>query len=132
MSRQPSPHARAWVEVDLDALLGNAAALAARAGVPLLPMVKADAYGLGAVRVAKALQSLSPWGFGVATVPEGEELRSAGIREPVVVFTPLLSEELDRARKARLTPCLGSAEAVDAIRIRQTALRVGEKFRQKR
>ena len=112
MSRQPLLHARAWVEVDLDALRRNATVLAARAGVPLLPMVKADAYGLGAVRVARALQSLSPWGFGVATVHEGEELRSAGIREPVLVFTPLVNDELDRARKARLTPCLGSAEAV--------------------
>lgn len=51
-------------------------------------MVKADGYGLGAVPVAKALLSLGPWGFGVATVPEGVELRAAGINRPIIVFTP--------------------------------------------
>ena len=42
---------RAWVDIDLGALLRNGARVATQAGVPLLPMVKADAYGLGAVRV---------------------------------------------------------------------------------
>lgn len=112
MSRQPPQQARACLEVDLDALRRNAAALAARAGVPLLVMLKADAYGLGAVRVARALHAHDPWGFGVATVPEGEELRSAGITRPVVVFTPLLPAELDRVRRARLTPALSSADMI--------------------
>ena len=66
---------RAWVDVDLGALLRNGTSLANQAGVPLLPMVKADAYGLGAERVARTLERLDPWGFGVATVGEGEELR---------------------------------------------------------
>ena len=35
-----------------------------------MPMVKADAYGLGAIRVACALEALDPWGFGVATVAD--------------------------------------------------------------
>ena len=93
---------RAWVDVDLGALLRNGAAIAAQAGVPLLPMVKADAYGLGAVRVARALERLDPWGFGVATVAEGEELRRASITRPIVVFTPLLAGRL-RRRGARAT-----------------------------
>ena len=98
---------RAWVEVDLDALVRNGRRVLERAGVPLLPMVKADAYGLGAVPVARALEVLEPWGFGVATVAEGEELRRAGVTRPVVVFTPLLVEELEAARAARLTPTFG-------------------------
>src|SRR5919202_6076082 len=92
--------ARAWVEIDLGALRHNAATFAERAGVPLLPMVKADAYGLGAVQVARALEQLAPWGYGVATVEEGAELRAAGIARPVLVFTPLLPEELPAARDA--------------------------------
>src|SRR5688572_29211822 len=84
---------RAWVEVDLGALLRNARSLMTRAGVPLLPMVKADAYGLGVVPVARALSTLNPWGFGVATVPEGAELRAAGVTGRIVVFTPLLVSE---------------------------------------
>src|SRR3970282_1918105 len=72
---------RAWVEVDLSKLVHNAPTPPAAArGAKLLPMVKADAYGLGAVPVAKALEALEPWGFGVATIPEGAELRAAGIR----------------------------------------------------
>src|SRR5216117_406425 len=59
---------RAWVEIDLGALVRNGERFARVAGVPLLPMVKADAYGLGAVRVAHALLPLKPWGFGVATI----------------------------------------------------------------
>src|SRR5215210_6209492 len=103
---------RAWVEIDLGALLRNGIRVAERTGIRLLPMVKADAYGLGAVRVACALEALDPWGFGVATVPEGEELRRAGVRRPIIVFTPLLLEELDAVRRARLTPSLGTAESI--------------------
>lgn len=105
---------RAWVEIDLGALLQNGARVAAHTGSRLLPMVKADAYGLGAVRVACALQELDPWGFGVATVLEGEELRRAGIERPIIVFTPLLPDDFDAARRARLTPALGDAASIRA------------------
>lgn len=103
---------RAWVEVDLGALVRNARALVAHARVPLLPMVKADAYGLGAVVVARALAELDPWGFGVATVPEGVELRAADVGGRIVVFTPLLASEFAAARAARLTPTLGDPAAL--------------------
>src|SRR5512132_2470955 len=94
---------RARVEIDLGALQRNGAAVARRAAVPLLPMIKADAYGLGAAAALRALDPLEPWGYGVGTVVEGEELRDLGVTRPVVVFTPLLAEELSRARSARLT-----------------------------
>ena len=84
----PSETARAWVDVDLDAVVANARTLVAACGTRLLPMVKANGYGLGAVAVARALERLDPWGFGVATVEEGAELRGAGIERPIVVFTP--------------------------------------------
>jgi alanine racemase len=103
---------RAWVDIDLGALRRNGAAVATRAGVPLLPMIKADAYGLGAVRVARVLEELDPWGFGVATVREGEELRRVGITRPIVVFTPLLPSELDAVRRAQLRPALESRESI--------------------
>ena len=104
---------RAWVDVDLGALRRNGAAIARRAGVPLLPMVKGDAYGLGAVRVARALEELDPWGYGVATVREGEELRRAGIARPIVIFTPVLPEDLDAVRRAGMRPALESRESID-------------------
>jgi len=112
---KPSLH-RARVEIDLGALQRNGAVLARRAGVPLLPMIKADAYGLGAEAVFRALESLEPWGYGVATVAEGEELRGWGVTRPVLVFTPLLEYDLGRARSARLTPTLGFAGEIEAWR----------------
>jgi alanine racemase len=103
---------RAWVEIDLGALVRNGERFARAAGVPLLPMVKADAYGLGAVRVAHALMPLDPWGFGVATIEEGEELRRGGIDTPILVFSPLLPAQFDGARRARLRPVLSDRAAI--------------------
>jgi alanine racemase len=103
---------RAWVDIDLGALLRNATKIATQARVPLLPMVKADAYGLGAVAVSRALERLDPWGFGVATTFEGEELRRAGIKRPIIVFTPLLLEDFDAAVRADLTPSLSTRESI--------------------
>lgn len=103
---------RAWVDIDLGALLRNASTIAAQSGVPILPMVKADAYGLGAVRVARTLERLDPWGFGVATIAEGEELRRATITRPIVVFTPLLEGDFDGAIRADLTPTLSERSSI--------------------
>jgi alanine racemase len=106
--------ARARIEIDLGALQRNGAAMARRAGVPLLPMIKADAYGLGVAAAVRALEPLNPWGFGIASVAEGEELRRLGVTRPIVVFTPLLVGELPRARAARLTPTLGFPAEIEA------------------
>ena len=105
---------RAWCEVDLGALLRNARRVEASAARPLLPMIKADAYGLGAVAVARALEAADPWAYGVACVAEAEALRSAGIVRRIVCFTPLLRDELPRARALHLTPALHRAEDVRA------------------
>ena len=107
-----SLNARAWVEIDLGALVRNGERFKRAAGCPILPMVKADAYGLGAVRVAHALQDLA-WGFGVATVEEGEELRRARLEHPILVFSPLLPTQFDAARRARLRPVLGTRESIE-------------------
>jgi alanine racemase len=105
---------RGWLEVDLGAVVRNARALTERSGVPLIPMVKADAYGMGAVAVARALEPMSPLAFGVATVGEGAELRRAGIERQVIVFTPLLEEDLELAYRERLTPTLGYESEIRA------------------
>ncbi len=109
-----APTTRAWVDVDLGALVRNGAALQRHAGVPLVPMVKADAYGLGAVPCARALLALQPHGFGVATVREVEELRAAGIRERIYVFSPLLPADFTAARAAAAVPTLGDAASISA------------------
>ncbi len=111
-----TPLTRAWAEIDLGALRRNAAALAQHAGVPIMPMVKADAYGVGLVEVARALEVVSPWGYGVATVQEGAALRQAGIARPVIVFTPLLPADMAAAARVGLTPALGSEAEIAAWR----------------
>jgi alanine racemase len=107
-----SAHPRAWVEVDLGALRRNGAAIIARAGVPLLGVIKADGYGLGAVEVANALEPLEPWGFGVAAVAEGVELREAGVSRPILVLSPVLPDEYATMRAAKLRPSLGTPTAI--------------------
>jgi alanine racemase len=102
------------MEVDLAALCRNARALAERSGVPLIPMVKADAYGLGAERVATALERERVLAYGVATVDEGAALREAGIDRDILVFTPLLADELASAHAARLTPTPGCEAEITA------------------
>lgn len=105
---------RAWVDVDLSALQRNAAAIAERSGKPLLPMVKADAYGLGAVAVCGALERLNPWGFGVATLDEAGELRRAGVRRRILIFTPVLPADFALVRSLGVTPTLGAPATIAA------------------
>lgn len=105
---------RAWVDVDLAALVRNAHTIASRSRARLLPMVKANGYGLGAVRVSQALEAVDPWGFGVATVAEGVELRAAGIRRPIVVFSPLVPAGLEVCAAHDLTPALGDVTSLAA------------------
>ncbi len=103
---------RAWIEVDLDALVDNARTVARTAGARLLPIVKANAYGVGAVAVSTALEQLDPWGYGVATIEEGAELRAGGITRPVLVFLPARAQLFDQYERHRLTPALGDAGTI--------------------
>src|ERR1041384_8419120 len=80
---------RAWVEGDLAAVVENARFLTARSGARLLPVVKANAYGVGAVAVSRALEVLDPWGYGVATVAEGVEHFESRSEEHTSELQPL-------------------------------------------
>jgi alanine racemase len=106
--------ARAWVDVNLEALVANARAFQHLVNAPLLPMVKASGYGLGAQGVVRALEQVEPWGYGVATIEEGAELRAAGIARPILVFTPLLPALAPAALAAQVTPCIENLEGLRA------------------
>jgi alanine racemase len=114
VSTSTPPAERAWADIDLAALVANARTVAAVSGSRLLPMVKADGYGIGAIPVVEALEPLEPWGYGVATVAEGATLRSAGIRRPIVVFTPMQPYDLDSCRASGLRPVIGDLEGLAA------------------
>jgi alanine racemase len=88
-SGTPWPGLRpAWIEVDLDAIAANVRALTAEvAPARLLAVVKADAYGHGAVPVARAAVEAGAAWLGVALVEEALELRAAGIPAPLLVLS---------------------------------------------
>jgi alanine racemase len=93
-------HAR----VHLDHIVANLLAVRARVGDrAVLLAIKADAYGHGAVAVAQAVErsGAADW-FGVATVPEGIELRRAGITSPILKLSQVFEHEVDEAVRARL------------------------------
>ena len=83
---------RAVVYVDLDALESNYKTIKATvpSGVKVLCVVKSDAYGHGAVEVARRLESVGVDWLAVATVDEGMELRQSGITSPVLVLSGIL------------------------------------------
>ncbi|HYN86498.1 MAG TPA: alanine racemase [Pyrinomonadaceae bacterium] len=110
-----------WAEVDLDALAANFHAVRRRvgAGVRVMAVVKADAYGHGAVECARRLAREGAEWFGVATVEEGSELRRAGVREPVLCFGGFWGgEQAALCVRENLTPAvyrLDMAETLERV-----------------
>lgn len=84
---------RTWAEVSLDAIAHNYGVIQKTVGedVRVMAVVKADAYGHGAVAVARLLQELKADYLGVASLDEALELRRAGITRPILIlgFTPV-------------------------------------------
>jgi alanine racemase len=86
---------RAWVEIDLAALDANIKRLCGLLSptTSLMAVVKADGYGHGAVTVAETVLQAGATCLGVATVPEGIQLRQAGIRAPILILGAVISPE---------------------------------------
>jgi alanine racemase len=101
----------AWLEVDLDRLAGNVAAI--RAGLPpgvtVEVVVKADAYGHGAVPVAYAALAAGARGLCVATLDEALELRAAGISGPIMVLFQVPPDGAVVAARAGVAIAAGDA-----------------------
>ncbi|HET7726819.1 MAG TPA: alanine racemase [Candidatus Limnocylindrales bacterium] len=99
----------AWLEVDLDALTANLAAIRASlpGGVRVEPVVKADAYGHGAIPVAAALEAAGADGLCVATIDEALALRDAGIELPVLVLYPVPPAFALQAARRRISIAVG-------------------------
>lgn len=98
-----------WVEVDLDRFAANLRAVRESAvenghGPEILLVVKADAYGHGAVEMAEAGERVGVACLGVATLHEGIQIREAGSRLPIIVLSPLLPSEIDEALAHHLDP----------------------------
>ena len=96
------------VEIDLKRIEKNVLATRRLVGVPVMLMVKADAYGHGLVKVAKRAENVVD-AFGVETFEEGVKLRSAGIKSEILVLA-LCETEIFRAYKLDLTIGLHNRE----------------------
>ena len=96
------------VEIDLKRIEKNVLATRRLVGVPVMLMVKADAYGHGLVKVAKRAENVVD-AFGVETLEEGVKLRSAGIKSEILVLA-LCENEIFRAYKLDLTIGLHNRE----------------------
>ena len=109
-------HRPTWAEIDLDALSENLAAVRRRVGTrPILAVVKADAYGHGAVGVARALATEGAEWLGVAIPEEGIELRRAGIRAPILVLGGFAPEQAELVLQHGLVPALFRPDQVEAL-----------------
>ena len=93
------------VEIDLLKIQDNAKSIKEYCNRKLIAVVKADAYGHGAVQVANVLHNIVDI-FAVATVEEGIELRQAGIRNPILVLFTTLPETVDEIISYELTPTI--------------------------
>jgi alanine racemase len=104
----------AWLEIDLEALADNLAVLRELAGpgIAVRPVVKADAYGHGAVPVALALEGGGADGFCVAAVDEAFELRGAGVRGPIIVLYPVPSAWVAEAARLGIAVAGGDRQAL--------------------
>jgi alanine racemase len=105
------PGRRCWAEIDLGALRHNIAAARGQvaAGVKVMGVVKANAYGHGVDAVAKALIGHVDM-YGVANVGEAEELRSHIPEAPVFILGPALPDERARIVAARFVPSISTVD----------------------
>src|SRR5207302_859451 len=116
---------RAWAEIDLGAVRDNVRALrSALRGTPrLMAVVKADAYGHGAVAVSRAALAAGAEWLGVATTDEGVELRRAGITSPILLLGSTPAEDAETAVAHDLSVTVFQPEIAGALS--QAASRTG-------
>ena len=110
------------VKIDLDAISHNFDAIRAKAGVPVMAVIKADAYGHGAIQVARLLKDKCSF-FGVSSMLEAMELRQAGLQTPILILghTPVKAYETAVARGIR--PAIFHYE--DALALSEAAGKLG-------
>jgi alanine racemase len=95
-----------WAEISLAAITHNLGVIRQQVGRKrkILAVVKANAYGLGAIDISRALAKAGTDWFGVTCTAEGIELREAGIRQAILLLTGFWPGEEKRLLKYRLTP----------------------------
>lgn len=115
----------AWLEINTTHLRHNLDRLRQMSGQSrVIAVVKANAYGHGAVGLAPYLHQAGVWGLAVATVDEGRELRQAGVQRPILLLGSLHPQQAAEVIEAGLIPTLSTREA--ALALGQAAVEAGE------
>ncbi len=109
-------HRPTWAEIDLDALVQNLAVVRRRTDPrPVLAVVKAEAYGHGATRIARTFEEEGVEWLGVALPEEGVELRKAGVRRPIFVLGGFAPPQADLLLTHNLTPAIYRPDQAEAL-----------------
>jgi alanine racemase len=113
-----------YAEIDLDAVAHNIRTIMAYTGpaVEFMAVLKANAYGHGAVQIARAALAHGATRLAVARVDEGIQLRRAGITAPVLVLGYSLPAESDQIVSHDLTATVNTIEVAQALSSRAAAL----------
>ena len=112
-----------YVNIDLDAIRANFRAIREKAGVPVMAVIKADAYGHGAIQVARQLQEECAF-FGVSSMLEALELRQAGLTNPILVLGHTRVAAFPEAVKENIRPTIYRYE--DALALSEEAVKQGK------
>lgn len=114
-----------WLDVDLDAVAANVRGVArlVGSGTRICAVVKADAYGLGMVEIARTALAAGAERVAVARVDEGVRLRRAGITAPILLIAGFLPTEAETIVRERLVPTV--VQAGDALALARAAGRAG-------
>jgi len=112
-----------YVKIDLDAVAENLAAVQEKTGVRVMAVVKADAYGHGAVQVARHIQDRCAF-FGVSSMLEALELRQAGLNKPILILGRTPVSAFPHAVRDDVRPAIFHYE--DALALSQEAQRQGK------
>jgi alanine racemase len=106
-----------WAEIDLDALASNFQNVRQRVGsvVNVMAVVKADAYGHGAVECARRLTAEGASHFGVALPEEGVELRTNGISRSIVCLAGFWPGQASQCIQYQLTPAVFQLDQIEAL-----------------
>ena len=112
-----------YVTVDLDVICSNLQIIAARSGAPICGVVKADAYGHGAVAVAKTIAPYCRF-FGVSCLGEALELQNAGISVPILILSRTDCEDFPVLVAKGIRPTIFTWE--DACALSEEAQRQGK------
>ncbi len=106
----------AYASIDLGTLCSNARSIMERADhAGLMAVIKADAYGHGAVQVGRALRDIGVDFFAVATVDEAVTLREDGITSHILVMSSLMPLSIARYKRYALDATIGSSSALEAV-----------------